>query len=491
MKKLINPSQTIRWELPRYTRGTGVEISTAPTKAYPHFVSLDTENKMIEGHLVPPDIKVQDLNELTLFASQSLDFIVTNRTNELKDRKRSLENYWSKLKADGFLVLILDEKDEYEGIQLKNAQVACNKLYGDDKDVKRLFVLCKGGNYHARELMPEAFLCRLGAYGDNLQASSVAYGLKKQGYRVIYMGSNPGLEVLTNDPNIDEFYIVEKDQIPNHNLVEFWNYQATQFDKFVNLSESVEGTFLALPGRTPHEWHPALREEMMNKNYLEFSHKLAKVPHDPQVKFYPTIQENKWAFEQKQKMGKRVIMWSLSGSSVHKSTHHLDQIIARILLTYSDAHVILVGGPEAVILEAGWENEPRVTLTSGKWSIRQTLTMANQCDLVIGPETGVLNSVCCEKNSKIIYLSHSTVENLTRDWVNTQSLFSHNTVCPGRGNNEAMACHQLHYGWKHCKQADTGTAQCMADIDIEEAWQAVQKSLDPICKKKTIMMKEA
>jgi hypothetical protein len=82
-----------------------------------------------------------------------------------------------------------------------------------------------------------------------------------------------------------------------------------------------------------------------------------------------------------------------------------------------------------------------------------------------------------------VFLSHSTHENLTRDWVNTFAIASAETSCPGRGNNEAPACHQMHYTWEHCKQfrqeghPQDGTAQCQADIDGEGAWELIRRAI--------------
>ena len=77
--------------------------------------------------------------------------------------------------------------------------------------------------------------------------------------------------------------------------------------------------------------------------------------------------------------------------------------------------------------------------------------------------------------AKVVFLSHSTVENLTRDWLHTVSLHSVNTSCPGRGMNDAPACHQLHYGWTHCKRGEkTGIAQCQEDILGTTAYQPIK-----------------
>ena len=114
------------------------------------------------------------------------------------------------------------------------------------------------------------------------------------------------------------------------------------------------------------------------------------------------------------------------------------------------------------------------------------MTFALHADMVIGPETGVLNAVSHEPMPKVCFLSHSTVENLTRDWNNTKSLWARETHCPGRGQNEVAACHQLHYDWSHCKQASgedglpMGIAQCQAEITADMAYDAIA----PLIKKR-------
>jgi ADP-heptose:LPS heptosyltransferase len=320
---------------------------------------------------------------------------------------------------------------------------------------------------------PEKTACviRYGAFGDMMMASSVIKGLKDQGYHVTLYATPPGSDVVFYDPNIDRLILQGKDQVPNAELGEYWKYIASKYDKFVNLCESVEGTFLALPGRTNHTWPKNLRHKMMNGNYLEFQHELAEVPHNPQVQFFATPEEKAWAIKQRSKMGEFTILWSLAGSSVHKVWPHLDTILARLMLVkHLDIHVILVGGPECQILEQGWENEPRVHCQSGKWAMRQTLSMIDQCDLIIGPETGVMNAACCRPVPKIVTLSHSSNENLTRDWVNTRALEPVNTGC--------FPCHVLHYGWDHCHKGmvdgvESGASLCQVNIGAEMMWEAM------------------
>ena len=508
-------SKKIVWEVAPYLRGRGLDIGAGDFKVLPHVISVDNMHHSQFGFSVKPDVMC-DASKLDVFGSQSMDFVYSSHTLEHIDNyAAALKEWWRVIKQGGYLILYLPDEDEYPKVGEKHANpdhkwncsygsvvAAMDDIRGwdliefqkrnEDNEYSLYFVFKKTNRQtNATSFInapPEKTACvvRYGAFGDMMMASSVWAGLKKQGYHVTVFASQPGSDVIKNDPNIDKLVLFDKDQVPNANLVDFWGYQAKKFDKFVNLSETVEGTFLAMPGRTQHAWTPALRHKHMNHNYVQFAHDLAGVPHDPQVKFYSTQEERDWAKKTRAKMGEGpVVMWSLAGSSVHKTWAGLDQLLASVIVNYKDAHIVLVGGPECKMLEAGWENEPRVHKTSGVWSIRQTLTFLSECDLVIGPETGVMNAAACMDVPKITLLSHSTHENLTRDWKNVIPIASENTECPGRGKNEAPACHQLHYGWAHCKKDETtGTAQCQADIDGLDVWREVSAVLTHVVNEK-------
>jgi ADP-heptose:LPS heptosyltransferase len=239
----------------------------------------------------------------------------------------------------------------------------------------------------------------------------------------------------------------------------------------VNLSETVEGTYLALPGRANHGWPHAVRHRYLNVNYIQFQHEVAQVPYRLGVKFYPSAVERVWAARERSNLGKGpVILWVISGSSVHKIWPYMDQVIARILVTYDNAKVVFAGGEAEKFIEGPWRGEARCHLKSGEWSIRETLAFALQCDLVIGPETGVLNAMALEKMPKVCLLSHSSHENLTRDWANAYAIYSKKTPC--------YPCHMLHYSFEYCPRGpETGTALCQEDIPADAVWAAVSHAL--------------
>jgi hypothetical protein len=59
---------------------------------------------------------------------------------------------------------------------------------------------------------------------------------------------------IAHDPHVDEWFLVDKDQVPNHELGYFWRSLEKYYDRIVNLNESVEGAWLALPGRIQFMW---------------------------------------------------------------------------------------------------------------------------------------------------------------------------------------------------------------------------------------------
>jgi ADP-heptose:LPS heptosyltransferase len=447
-----------RWPCVRCTTGKGLEISDNPFMVFPLAVKvLHEDNDQYAVRFL-----AKDFRKLDEVADKTLDYIFVTEPEQKYIFDESINNWTQKLVDDGYL--ILHRSNAFEVYQKSTALDGTGYL--------------KPWTYPVFPANSVAVI-RYGAFGDLMQASSVIKGLKEQGHHVVLYASNPGAAVVTHDPNIDEIVIQTRDQVRNNELGLYWNFLKTKHARIINLCESVEKTWLAKSSDINFTWPIETRNKYLNGNYVEFQHHLAGVKNKSQVKFYPTQEEITWAQTERKKMAKKVILWSLSGSSVHKVFPYLDEFVARVMLQLKDTDVVLVGGPEAYILQGGWQNESRVHKTVGEWSIRQSLVFAQQsADLVIGPETGVLNAVCMERVPKIIFLSHSTVNNLTRDWVNTYSM-----TCPKDELAKCESCclHRLHThedGWQHIKRdEETGAAHCQAKMDRNELWRVAVRAL--------------
>ena len=489
-----NESLKIRWELVPYTRGQTLDIGCGGIKPFKHFIGVDNyRDCALFGNPVHPDM-VMDADNLSMISDQSMDSVFSSHLLEhIEDFRKALKEWWRVIKPNGYLVLYLPHKDLYPNIgqegsnpdhkhdftpqEIVGAMVSVgswdlvrneNRSEGREYSFFQVYKKLRGTHHAYSHLTPKAKkragVVRYGAIGDLLQASSVFAGLKAQGYHVTVHTSPPQDSVIQHDPNVDEIILQGKDQVPNTELCQFWKTLKPKYDKFINLSESVEGSLLALKDRTPFDWTPLARHNYCNKNYLQQTHEMAGVPHKPRVRFYATPEERQWAREFRAKSGADyLIMWALAGSGCHKTWPYVDNVVASLMLHHPKTHVVMVGDAFCKILEAGWENEERVHRTSGEMDIRKTLSLVDVVDCIVGPETGVLNAASCLAIPKLVFLSHSTHENLTRDWENVFPLYAENVTCAGRGENEAPACHQLHYGWDTCtKDFDDNCHDCKA-----------------------------
>lgn len=539
-----NEAAKISWEIVRWTRGRGLDIGAGPQRTFQHFITIDNNvDTQLFGRQMPrPDIFVADACELSMLATEQFDFAFSSHLLEHIPEDRlvqCLREWWRVIRPGGYLVLYLPDEDEYPkmGEEGANPDHKWNVSYNgvmrlmhaakvpfdlmdyqkrnEDFEYSLYFVFQKvketPRHWHhdrPRPVGKTAGVVRYGAIGDSMQTASVLAALKEEGYHVtLYCAEGPGYECIKTDPNIDEFYIQGRGQVPDAALPTFWAYHKKKFDRWVNLSESVEGGLLAMTNRPVDTYPPRTRHEMLDWNYVDRQHLIADLPPDTphRIHFYATEAEQKWAKLEKKAFGEFVVLWALTGSSVHKIWPWLDNAVSGLLIDFPEVSVVFVGGEDGVIIEKGWESTPRVHCRSGKYGIRESLALAQVADVVIGPETGVLNAVAMEEMPKVIFLSHSTQENLTKHWKNTHSLASVGTVCKGRGNDEAPACHQMHYGWERCteapaapetdelykkiggKRSGAGVAQCQFDIGAQDAykviWHVVQWQLEAYAKR--------
>lgn len=241
-----------------------------------------------------------------------------------------------------------------------------------------------------------------------------------------------------------------------------------------------------------------------NVNYMEMTHAIADVPLPSKQRFYATATEREGAENFRSKLGDvPVILWALSGSSVHKVWPWVDIVVAW-LIDNTPARIVFSGDPASQILEAGiaqglakqylgisykdsdamklsellyelrahWGGVNRIVCRSGDWAARETLAFLPECDLVVGPETGVLNAAALMPMAKVVILSHSTEENLTKYWVNTTAIVPPENLVP------CYPCHRLHYGREYCTEdGETGAALCASMIRPQQVFEACMAHL--------------
>lgn len=500
----------------QYLQGRCLDIGSGPGKVWPQVIGIDLGH----DHGKPVTDMMMDGRNLCTFADGSVDGVFSSHMLDKIERAEvpAVLREWTRvLKPNGHLVLYLpaanlipdgkghpDTKWEakpgdIEDILKRDALEG--KTHGwrllereerDGGDEASLWLVFQKlgpeehGEWHEAvwQRNPDgkkrALVVRYGAIGDAIVAASVLPELKKQGYHVTFNTQPRIQEVLLHDPNIDEWLLQENDYVPNAVLGPFWEGIAPRYDRVVNLSESVEGLLLALPGRLNHAYsHEARRAIYDPINYLEHTHNIAAVPHNfSGSRFYPSAAEDRWARATRAAKDGPVIAWCVNGSSVHK-VYPFVQVVAGWLLERTPAHIVLYGDPgigarlaQAILnmLANDRYDMGRVVSIADKWSIRQSLAFARHCDVIVGPETGPMNAMAMEDIPKVIYLSHSSHDNLTKHWANTTVLLPENTPC--------YPCHQLHYSWDHChKEKSTSAAVCASSIKPERVFEAIALAL--------------
>ncbi len=326
---------------------------------------------------------------------------------------------------------------------------------------------------------------RYGAFGDIIMAAPIFQALKDQGYDHICANvTERGSKIVWSDPNINEILFQKTNQVPITECDQYWEALGRAFDKVINLSgviegglipsgervQEIDGTRVMMPAHPNYLLSDDERRQKLNRNYVEASFERAEIPFSRKYapRFYPTKNERKAA--EKTVRGHRAVVWALSGSSVHKAYPWTDAVIAQVLMATKDVHFYLVGDDYCRILEAGWESEERVHALSGEMDIRDTLALAQQADVVVGPETGVLNAVSAEPMRKIVFMSHSSTENLTKHWRNTLTMTPEDVGC--------YPCHRLHHGFRDCNQdSHTKAAMCAARINPSLVSEDIIKTL--------------
>lgn len=500
-----------------YAQGRGLDVGCGQRKCWHRMIGVD--NLQDYGGNRPPCVDVVAAGDkLDMFADKTMDFVFSSHFLEhVTDTKACLQEWWRVLKPGGNLILYLPHKNFYPNIGQSGSnsdhkhdflpddiinimkEVGSWELLENEERDKfneysffQVYKKKAGKNVHKFNVwernpngLSRCLIIRYGAIGDALLLSSIFPELKKQGYYTTLQCSNNTEDILRHDPNIDEWWVQEKDYVENMALGPYWEQIANEgrYDKIINLCESIEGGLLTLPGRLQHNYPQETRQKLFGTvNYMERTHDIAGVPHEFHAKFYATKEELEWARRTKKQIcgDKPCVVWAINGSAAHK-VYPYTQIVSAWLMERTDAHLFLLADPDIGkalqdgilgALQKDGIDFSRIHGMAGTWKIREALTFAQIADCVVGPETGTLNSVCLEENPKVIYLSHSSHENLTKHWKNTIVLTPEVSACP------CYPCHRLQYDWTHCNQVEaTKAALCTSNISPESVFSAIIQSL--------------
>lgn len=499
-------SDKVKLDVLRYCATGGLDVGCGPAKVWPHFVGVDScKDTDLFGIQMKPDIVVSDATRLGLFADESMNCVFSSHTLEhIEAHVSALKEWWRLVKVGGHLVLYLPHRDLYPNIGQPGANpdhvhdfvetdiVEAMRLVAPDCSVlvsqKReagleysfLQVFRKEAAGHGFRMVCDepkpaktAAVVRIGAHGDALWASSPVALLKEQGYHVTVYTARTGGEILRHDPNIDDLIVMPDGVLTDEELIAYWANEAVKYDRWVNLVGSVENRLLAHVQDVSFYLPDRLRRKFMAKNYLEMVHDYADLPYEFRQKFYPTDAEAKWAAEFRQKLAGPMVVIAPGGSSPTKTWPHTRELMAK--LADAGVYSVVLGNLREEEFGEIADIEPFGIVLGMHLPVRIALALSLAADAVVATESLIANAVAFEPMLKVITLSHSSHENLTKHWANTAAIEPETVAC--------HPCHRIHGAFTFCARDEkTRAAACQAAAGHELVAQAVLEYLAPSLK---------
>lgn len=487
-------SEKIRFEVLPYLAHGGLDIGCGPAKVWPHMIGVDSgKDTALFGVAMKPDLTIADAAKLPLFADASTAAVFSSHTLEhLEDWTGALTEWWRLIKVGGHLVLYLPHRDlypqigqpganpdhkhdfapedilDYMRLAFKDWALVENQVRGESNEYSFLQVYRKeapgtgqSGPWATPKPKKTAGIVRLGGNGDALWAGSVAANLHEQGYSVtVYAGKN-GEEVLRHDPNIDRIIVLPNSVLDEDELLTYWGHEAPKYGRWINLIGSVETRLL--PHQSSNDFYlpHAVRHQLMNHNYLDMVHDYAQIERQPvRQKFHASADEAKWAADMRARLPGKLVVISPTGSGPFKAWPHTQRFME--IMAGADVYTVMLGDlrnlPALDLVERDGTEYGHVV--GQEWPLRLALAYALTADAVVATESVIANAVAYEAMPKVVMLSHSSNENLTRDWLNTAALEAPVACHP---------CHRIHNAGMALCRKDTVTkaSSCMASYSAE------------------------
>lgn len=455
----------VRYRAACYLRGKGFSFGTGHDPIYPPAAIDSGKYSLNFDVLKDPKVHAID-SDFSIIAGGSCDHVfIGPRLDESPDPKVLLQQAVGKLHEGGHLVLFTSSPKDLAELgywQLKDVQnragmwLQIAKLLGKQKRG-----IAPGKPQAARR----ACIVRYGAIGDMVMLTPLIRKLAEDGYEVTLNITPYCAEVIKHNPYVSNVLLQERDIVPNSELGGYWEEWVGEYDKYINLSESIEGRMLKVEGRrdffTTREW----RAESAPENYYDLTMSLGGYPEATgqrgEIYFSRSEQREAQHIRDIYK-GRMLVLWALKGSSYHKQYPTLRAELTQWLASHPLAQVVLMGsrGDQALQWEA-----PQVVPAAGELDLRLSLALCAKADLVVGPESALTNAAGCFATPKIVMLSHSSADNLTKYFENCTS------IVPNVG---CYPCHQLHYSKPSCPLVQIGAAEHPACTQSNPAlWQAL------------------
>ena len=503
-------SAKVRFDLVPYMNGRVLDLGCGQDKVYPIAVGVDNKiDAKLFGIEVKPDVPVDTCERMPIFGDESADTIFSSHMLEhipCENVPATIKEWRRILKPNGYLILYLpNNEDTVErggyprmGEPGANPDHKWNVTFSQvvqamgagwdllefekrsaDMEYSLLFVFRKlDGPVWAeswkkpKPVQKTLGLVRLGAYGDALWMTGLLPYWKAQGYHITIYTHYQGEEVLRHDPHIDRIICQPQglfdfgDNRIGMWQTAYWLHEEKKYDRFINLIGSTERRLL------PQHFDPDFyipveqRRRVMNRNYVEALHEWAGVPFEENrgQRFTPTAEELAWAAAERAKIDGKLVLINPAGSSLPKWWPYAQELAD--MLADEGIHSRIVGD----LRHVKFRESRYVKVVGLSWPIRKVFAFAALCDVVVGTESATVNSVAYEGPLKIVLMSHSTHENLTRDWLNTVAVEPEGLDC--------YPCHRIHTDMTHCTHdRKFNAAACQSAATAKLVFDAIMRDL--------------
>ena len=469
--------------------GAGADPPVNPSAKAPNQYSINIDP------LPNPKVEVcSEVKDLDFFKLGAFNYVFAGiNLGKSPTRVRDLSTLASLLKVGGHIVFHQLEEDwkmdQFLGMLERTGKWQTKDLQTRDGQIFGVLKLLGPKGSQILPIPPRtqkrACIVRYGAIGDLIILTPLLEELHRDGFHVTVNISPYGQEVLKYNPYIDNYIFQQREAIPNSDLGEYWNEWKGEYDRYINLSESLEGTLLKVEGRqdffTTQVWR---HSQVGDINYYDRTLALGGYLHikGKNGQLFFSKEEEKNALKVRRMWDsfdggpKWVGMWAVKGSSPHKLYPILRQTIEDWVQQSPDRLFLLTGGPA----DKDWVfDHPQVISLVGEMGVREVFSLIPKVQCVVGPETSLTNAAgCFPEVDKVVLLSHSSPENLTKYWTNCTSIQPSGAPC--------YPCHQLHYSSNSCPKGQLVDGPdgevlgeyplCTTVIHPTEIWDALDKS---------------
>jgi len=259
------------------------------------------------------------------------------------------------------------------------------------------------------------------AIGDAVFITPVPRLLAKQGYQVDVACQKHNFEVFANNPFINQMI-----EIPMQATEEGW------LEKFMERCKDYEKTFqmsghleVGLMHRTDVDWGTIpngqdRRASAMKINYQDHIFKQAGVADTAcKPEFYFSDDEKAQVAETlriKREKQEVLVLWQWEGSSRSKELVFAPDYLREILKRVPNSNHYVFA--QSQNMQGRIPDDHRVHNAWGVSGIRNTILLTSVADMVIGPESFMVNAAGAFDTPKMIFFSHSTPYNLAKYYDN-------------------------------------------------------------------------